>query len=82
MLDKLESDPEVPPVTGIVADACMSFAVEAGREFGIPVVSLWTASACGLMAYLQFPEFVKRAIFPFKGRFYFMFLALILMFFA
>ncbi|WOG84520.1 hypothetical protein DCAR_0103704 [Daucus carota subsp. sativus] len=68
VLDKLESDPEVPPVTGIVADACMSFAVEAGREFGIPVVSLWTASACGLMAYLQFPEFVKRAIFPFKDQ--------------
>lgn len=67
VLLKLNKDPQVPPVTAIVADACMSFSVEAGREFGVPVVSLWTASACGLMAYFQFPEFVKRGIFPFKG---------------
>lgn len=69
MLEKLNNDPEVPPVTAIIADSCMSFAIEAGRVFGVPVVSLWTASACGLMAYFQFPEFVKRGIFPFKGSF-------------
>lgn len=52
----------------IIADGVMSFANEVGRELGIPEVQFWTASACGLLAYLQFDELIHRGIIPFKGK--------------
>ncbi|KAH7520522.1 hypothetical protein FEM48_Zijuj08G0152800 [Ziziphus jujuba var. spinosa] len=57
----------VPPVSCIVSDGMMSFAIKAGEELGIPEVQFWTASACGFMGYLHFDELVKRGIVPFKG---------------
>ncbi|KAH7520523.1 hypothetical protein FEM48_Zijuj08G0152900 [Ziziphus jujuba var. spinosa] len=57
----------VPPVSCIVSDGVMSFAIKAGEELGIPEAQFWTASACGFMGYLHFDELVKRGIVPFKG---------------
>lgn len=57
----------VPRVSCIVSDGVMSFAIEGGKELGIPQVQFWTASACGFMGYLQFPQLVNRGIIPFKG---------------
>lgn len=67
LLSGLRSTDGVPPVSAIVADGVMGFCVQAGREMGIRVVQFWTASACGFMGYLQYPELVKRGIVPFKG---------------
>ncbi|KAJ0098248.1 hypothetical protein Patl1_28213 [Pistacia atlantica] len=66
LISKLNSSAEVPPVTGILSDGVMSFAIKAGELFGIPEIQFWTASACGFMGYLQFTELIKRGIVPFK----------------
>ncbi|KAK7401217.1 hypothetical protein VNO78_12540 [Psophocarpus tetragonolobus] len=63
---KLNSCSEVPPVSCIIADGIMGFARRVARDLGIQEVSLWTASACGFVGYLQFEELVKSGILPFK----------------
>ncbi|KAF5746671.1 flavonol 3-O-glucosyltransferase [Tripterygium wilfordii] len=56
----------VPPVSCIISDGIMCFAIKVARELGLPVTQFWTASTCGFLAYLQFVELVKRDIFPLK----------------
>ena len=69
LLLKLNSLPEeVPPVSCIVSDGVMSFAIKAGEDLGIPEVQFWTASACSFMGYLHFDELINRGIIPFKGK--------------
>ncbi|XP_028801346.1 7-deoxyloganetin glucosyltransferase-like [Neltuma alba] len=65
-LNSLSSSSGVPAVSCIIADANMGFAEKVADEFGIPEIRFWTASACGLLGYLQYDELVKRGIFPFK----------------
>ncbi|XP_048427194.1 7-deoxyloganetin glucosyltransferase-like [Pyrus x bretschneideri] len=67
LVTRINSSPQVPQVTCIVADGVMTFGSEAARELGIPEVQLWTAPACGFVGYFHFSEFVKRGIIPFKG---------------
>lgn len=55
-----------PPVSCVVADTAMPFAAVAAREVGVPDVQLFTASACGLMGYLQFQELLARKVIPLK----------------
>ncbi|KAK4415130.1 Linamarin synthase 2 [Sesamum alatum] len=66
LLAKLVANVELPRISCIVSDGVMSFAIDAGEEYDIPVVQFWTASACGFMGYLQFHELIKRRIIPFK----------------
>ena len=61
--------PDVPPVTCIVSDGCMSFTVEAARQFGLPEALFWTPSACGLLGYTQYSHLVERGYTPLKGTF-------------
>ena len=56
-----------PPVTCVVADGIMTFAVEAASEFHIPGVLFWTTSACGLMAFLHYQNLIDRGLVPLKG---------------
>ncbi|KAF7815448.1 UDP-glucosyltransferase 85K17 [Senna tora] len=56
----------VPPVSCIISDPGMDFAKKVGEELGIQSIQLWTASACGLLGYLQYDELVRRGIVPFK----------------
>ncbi|XP_040382025.1 7-deoxyloganetin glucosyltransferase-like [Oryza brachyantha] len=56
----------VPPVSCVVADGAMGFAVHVAREMGIPGYLFFTPSACGLLAYLNFDQLVKRGYVPFK----------------
>ncbi|KAK6923776.1 hypothetical protein RJ641_009976 [Dillenia turbinata] len=71
LLDKLNSRSSfasgVPPVTCIVSDGVMSFAIKAAEELGIPEFQLWTASTCSFMGYLHFEQLKKRGIIPFQG---------------
>lgn len=62
-----ESDPVTPKVTCIFSDFCMNFAIDAAKEMGLPCVSLWTASACGLLAYLHFRTLMEKGLIPLKG---------------
>ncbi|KAK7850945.1 udp-glycosyltransferase 85a2 [Quercus suber] len=50
LLSKLNdtSSSNVPPVTCMVADGCMSFSLDAAEEFGIPIALFWTPSSCGV----------------------------------
>lgn len=67
LVSKLSSSSVTPPISCIIADGVMSFAIKAAQEFGILDVQFWTASACGYMGYLQYDELRKRGIVPFKG---------------
>ncbi|WMV19713.1 hypothetical protein MTR67_013098 [Solanum verrucosum] len=69
LLSKLISSPVIPPISCIISDGMMSFAIKAAQEFGILDVQFWTASACGYMGYLQFDELRRRGIIPFKDLF-------------
>ncbi|XP_041026785.1 7-deoxyloganetin glucosyltransferase-like [Juglans microcarpa x Juglans regia] len=50
----------VPPVSCIVSDIGMFFAINAAEELGIPVLLLWTASACGFLGYAHSRHLVQR----------------------
>lgn len=57
----------VPPITSIVSDGCMSFTLEVAEELNIPNVLLWTHGACGIMAYANFHQLVEKGFTPLKG---------------
>lgn len=66
----LESPEEVPPVTCIISDGCMSFTVDAAEDAGIPNVLLWTTSACGFLGYANYPNLIDRGLIPLQGKLY------------
>ncbi|KAF9607904.1 hypothetical protein IFM89_003718 [Coptis chinensis] len=66
LINELNKNSNLPPVTCIVSDGVMSFTVQVAEELGIPEVLFWTTSACGFMGYLQFPQLVQRGLTPLK----------------
>ncbi|CAM0913933.1 unnamed protein product [Alopecurus aequalis] len=56
----------LPPVTCVVADSTMTFALRGARELGLRCATFWTASACGLLAYYHFKDLRDRGIVPLK----------------
>ncbi|RRT47886.1 hypothetical protein B296_00035905, partial [Ensete ventricosum] len=58
---------ETPPVSCIVSDGVMTFALDAARELGVPEVVFWTTSACGFMGYLHYQHLRERGLTPLKG---------------
>ncbi|KAL8156016.1 UDP-glycosyltransferase 85A8-like [Apium graveolens] len=60
----------LPPVTCIVSDATMSFTLAAAEKFGITEVLVWTASSCGLIAYMQYHQLVERGYIPLQDMSY------------
>ncbi|KAL9404445.1 hypothetical protein Peur_001417 [Populus x canadensis] len=66
LIAKLNSSGVVPQVTCIVADACMSFTLDAAEEFGIPEAVFWTPSACGVLGYSQYRPLIERGLIPLK----------------
>ncbi|GMN27439.1 hypothetical protein TIFTF001_001640 [Ficus carica] len=58
----------VSPVTCIVADGFMSFAVgSAAQQLGIPLVKFFSISACGLLALKQLRPALEKGLVPLKG---------------
>lgn len=56
-----------PPVTFILSDCIMPFTLDAARDLGdLPVILLWTASACGFLGYAQYRLLLDKGIVPFK----------------
>ncbi|KAA0873337.1 hypothetical protein EYC94_26000, partial [Enterobacter hormaechei] len=70
LVKKLNASNEVPQVSSIIYDGLMGFARKVATDLGIKEQQFWTASACGLMGYLQFDELVKRNMLPFKDESY------------
>ncbi|KAL5209239.1 hypothetical protein ABZP36_004862 [Zizania latifolia] len=69
LLANLNADaasPESPPVTCVVSDVVMSFALDAAREIGVPCALLWTASVCSYVGYRHYRALIDKGIFPFK----------------
>ncbi|XP_023535015.1 7-deoxyloganetin glucosyltransferase-like [Cucurbita pepo subsp. pepo] len=66
LLRKVNSTPDVPPVSCIVSDGVMSFTVDAAEELGVPEVLFWTTSACGFLAYMHYRQLVDRGYTPLK----------------
>lgn len=57
-----------PRVTLILSDCVMPFTLDAAQQLGgIPLVWLWTASACGFLGYSQYRPLLDKGIVPFKG---------------
>ncbi|EXB75356.1 UDP-glycosyltransferase 85A2 [Morus notabilis] len=70
LLLKLNSSPEVPPVSCVVSDGAMSFTLDAAEELGIPEVLFWTTSACGFLGYLHYRALVEKGYTPLKDESY------------
>ncbi|CAO2834349.1 unnamed protein product [Amaranthus hypochondriacus] len=66
VLARLTESGDVPNVSCVVSDAAMFFTLDAGEELGVPEVLLWTASACGLLGYVQYHKLVQLGLAPFK----------------
>ncbi|PKA57043.1 UDP-glycosyltransferase 85A5 [Apostasia shenzhenica] len=65
LLAKLNSAAS-PPVSCVVSDGVMTFTLDAAAELGLPEVLLWTASACGFVAYSHYRDLVDRGLVPLK----------------
>ncbi|XP_010534080.1 PREDICTED: UDP-glycosyltransferase 85A2-like [Tarenaya hassleriana] len=61
---------EIPPVSCVVSDGCMSFTLDAAEELGVPEVLFWTTSACGFWAYLHYYQLVEKGLVPLKDESY------------
>ncbi|XP_058086883.1 7-deoxyloganetin glucosyltransferase-like [Magnolia sinica] len=66
LLKKINTTPNMPPVTCIISDGVMSFTVQAAEELGIPEYVFFTPSACGVMCYLHYTELIERGFIPLK----------------
>ncbi|KAJ1291943.1 hypothetical protein BS78_02G354800 [Paspalum vaginatum] len=66
LVERLDRTDGVPPVSCVVADGAMGYAVHVAKEMGLPAYIFFTHSACGFVAYLNFDQLVKRGYVPFK----------------
>ncbi|KAJ4916403.1 UDP-glycosyltransferase 85A5 [Raphanus sativus] len=70
LLERINTRDDVPPVSCIVSDGIMSFTLDAAEELGVTCVNLWTASACGFLAYMYFHSFIEKGLCPLKDESY------------
>ncbi|KAL9307008.1 putative trans-zeatin O-beta-D-glucosyltransferase [Arabidopsis thaliana] len=70
LLRQINARDDVPPVSYIVSDGCMSFTLDAAEELGVPEVLFWTTSACGFLAYLYYYRFIEKGLSPIKDESY------------
>ncbi|KAB2610775.1 7-deoxyloganetin glucosyltransferase-like [Pyrus ussuriensis x Pyrus communis] len=60
-----------PPVTSIVSDGFMPFAITAAEELGLPIAVFFTLAAVGFMGCKQYPTLVEKGLPPPKDESYF-----------
>lgn len=72
LIAKLNSNlsSRTPPVTCIVSDGFMPFAIKAAEELGVPAVVSFTLSACGVMACKQVRALMEKGLIPLKDESY------------
>ncbi|THG21616.1 hypothetical protein TEA_007684 [Camellia sinensis var. sinensis] len=56
------------PVTCMITDGVLSFAIDIAEEMGIPIIYFRTISACAFWAYFCIPQLIEAGELPFKGR--------------
>ncbi|CAN6218839.1 unnamed protein product [Urochloa humidicola] len=56
-----------PPVTCVVADGLMPWAIDIAEELGVPALAFRTPSACSFLAYLSVPDLLERGELPFPA---------------
>ncbi|XP_034197472.1 7-deoxyloganetin glucosyltransferase-like [Prunus dulcis] len=66
LLANLSLDKALPPVTCIVSDGIMSFAVKVGEDLGIPVALFWTASACSFTGVTHYRQLIDKGLTPLR----------------
>ncbi|MQL93639.1 hypothetical protein Taro_026285 [Colocasia esculenta] len=67
LLTRLNGNREgVPPVSCVVYDAIMSFALDAAEELRVPAVLFWPAGACAFMGVYSYKEAIDRGLFPLR----------------
>lgn len=66
LVERLGHTEGVPPVTCVVADGAMGFAVHVAKEMGLQAYLFFTPSACGFLGYLNYDQLVKRGYVPLK----------------
>ena len=62
-----------PAVSCIISDGFLPFTVTAAQQLGLPIVLLFTISACSFMGFKQFRTFKEKGLFPVDGTFLFSF---------
>ncbi|KAJ6700317.1 hypothetical protein OIU79_013366 [Salix purpurea] len=69
LLDKLNdsASSNAPPVTCIVSDGVMPFAIDAAEMHQIPIALFFTTSACSFMRFKQFQALQEKGLTPLKG---------------
>uniref|UniRef100_A0A5B7A208 Putative 7-deoxyloganetic acid UDP-glucosyltransferase-like protein n=1 Tax=Davidia involucrata TaxID=16924 RepID=A0A5B7A208_DAVIN len=55
------------PVTCIIADGVLSFALDVAEEIGIPIIYFRTISASAFWSYFCIPEIIEAGELPFSG---------------
>uniref|UniRef100_A0A0D9WYX5 Glycosyltransferase n=1 Tax=Leersia perrieri TaxID=77586 RepID=A0A0D9WYX5_9ORYZ len=56
-----------PPVTCVVADGILSFAIDAAEEIGVPAIAFRTGSACSILSYFSLPRMFQLGDLPFPA---------------
>ncbi|KAJ4845126.1 hypothetical protein Tsubulata_038392, partial [Turnera subulata] len=66
-LNNSSSSKSPGPVTCIVADGFLPFAVKAAKQLQVPVALFFTISACALVGFQQIPVLKERGVIPLKA---------------
>ncbi|KAL0329909.1 UNVERIFIED_CONTAM: 7-deoxyloganetin glucosyltransferase [Sesamum radiatum] len=70
LLAKLNNSAVVPPVTCVVSDGVMTFALQAAHEMNVRCVLFWTFAACGFLSFKLCADLIDSGITPFKDSSY------------
>nr|CAB3449599.1 unnamed protein product [Digitaria exilis] len=70
LLERLNGEHSLPPVTCVLATMLMGFALGVARELGIPTMVFWTTSAASLMADMRLRDLKDRGYVPLKDESY------------
>ncbi|KAG5533459.1 hypothetical protein RHGRI_027585 [Rhododendron griersonianum] len=62
-----DSDSGRKPVSCIIADGIMSFAIDVAEEIGIPIIVFRTTAACNFWAYFCGTKLIEAGEIPFQG---------------
>lgn len=63
----VDADVAFPPVTCVVADGLLTWAINIAEDLGIPALAFRTASACSFLAYLSVPNLFELGELPFPA---------------
>ena len=61
----VDGDRSFPPVTCVVADGLLTWAIDAAEELGVLALAFRTSSACSFPAYQTVPELLELGELPF-----------------